>query len=699
MDGLTVFLEILKNMKENSSLSGWSQLDSVVNPTAAKVKKTPVSSVQLDKWNELPLEQRRAGFIVAFANCKKENKENDFLKHLQIDPNSTDADLIFKYHSLFPFNGANVEQDDVEIEKQFLFQFEQSLFAKFYRNSQVFGWSDTMIEYQNNKYNVKDLAMVKYVTSQYDLCNDTNALTYKSMPDEADFDARLEKAIKGKNDTIVEFDDAQQGFAQYKIYQLPVDQYEEVGKNELLVNGKKQMEELLDKRLLSYANVHNPNYLVANSIFWKQCAPKWFNDIFDALDGNTLGILLLLDAERKKPSTEDSVFLTQFFNCFEHLDIKTLSVDDLVPFLKKFPPTAIKDLSKEEINREIALFEKFQDYGDKYKEPVRILQECVNDDTKTPDEITSAAKQLPFLSTSYFYLKNAPNPQKKKEEKEEKGEKEEKEEKDKTPNPSGSTSTSSEKITPQKIDAILLKFSQQKNTFNFEEQKVLFGKIQKLFSLFKFYALGLKKPTSKIATQHLNTTLPKLRKIMNLLMTNIEEKGNFKDIKSIYDTVYTIARNVVIPCNDLECTSELSIFESLIKTYEKTQSNYKDPGESQFSSTCMKDVDVAEEIISQMTTIQFQIDSNYQKETKIEFIRAINDCWRTAKSISSTCQDNKKLFEITDQISKSFTSCAISFLQSNYQQDKSEYEKLIQNEAQAMQSFTCVLQNDINLCA
>ena len=265
MDGLTQFAQLLLNKNAGQS-TNWTAFETAYKTSITTKQPAPqptLSDPQVSKWNKLSAEQRHAGFIVAFQNCKRMNKESEFLTGLLIDNTSTDAELIFKYHNVFPFDGKDVSLNDVEIEKDFLFNFNQDIFKQFYENSIVFGWSDTKIEYKSKFYDVQDLAMVKYVTSQYNSCNTTGALTYKSLKDDElhNFDNCIEAAIQLKNKTILDFDEALHGFAQYKLHQLPADRYEEVAEIENLDHDswKHDMLDEFQNHTLSWTTEMDPN--------------------------------------------------------------------------------------------------------------------------------------------------------------------------------------------------------------------------------------------------------------------------------------------------------------------------------------------------------------------------------------------------------------------------------------------------------
>ena len=282
--------------------------------------------------------------MVLCAKTSESNTLAALLANLKLDQSQlTDISAWLKFQKMFTFSGADVTLDDIEIEKEFFQGMSGLDVTSIITQSLKFEWSEPVIQDMSTgtNYNLSDLAMVKYVTSQYDLCNTEKALSYRSMTAEKlnAFNTCLLEAIRKKNPQITNAENAINGFAAFKLSQLPANEYEEIGKLELsthsvLNEDNEACDKLFEKRLLSFDDVDNDQYLVANPIFWNNVAEKWLGEKFHELNGESWGILMLYNTKSNNSPNLLEAFKKQFFNYFRATEFTDIDIDELEDFIR-----------------------------------------------------------------------------------------------------------------------------------------------------------------------------------------------------------------------------------------------------------------------------------------------------------------------------------------------------------------------------
>ena len=711
MDGLTLFLEIVAQSRKTGFPTKWPQLNTALKLKTTKVK-TPAPP-ELSAWNALDPSETYAGFMVLCAkkilsdNEKQTETFEALLAHLKLDESQlSNISEWLKFQQMFTFSGADVTRDDIEIEKNFFKNIFHIDITHIFNKMSTFEWRKSFGYDLGTgiNWNLSDLAMVKYVTSQYDLCDTEKALTYRSMTvDKLNaFDTCILEAISKKNPQIKNAENAIKGFAAYKLDQLPKTMYQQIGKLELSTHDVqtddgKLCENLFENRLLSYEDVANDQYLVGNPIFWDKVAKEWLSEKFNELNGESLGILMLYNMKSNDNSNSLEAFKKQILNCFRVTEFTNIDIEKFILLLEEFPPNKLTNnmtFSKDEMIAEIESFKSLdKNLDSSLTQNIETLLDCVKQDEQDANKKFNAGKNLPYLSTSILFIKQK--------------------EAVALQNPAGSESTSgtsssasgstsssasikAKKAVPKlttakEITDILTKISSKASGFTIESHNALLNKIYYLFETFRWYSLGIKNEPSKIVKMHAASTMSKLRILMNLIMANIENNEPLTVIKADCDNILKIAQAVFMKCDDDECTDAINRYDTDIKNYK--HSNTKDPGASQFMSKCITNFKMVNEKLSLILEIQNKVTLNYSKSLVLNFIKEIYSYWQVAQNMSDQCYDNKRLDKIIEKIAESFTSCAKSYVEKTFKSETETYKRCITEDLSDMQKFIHVLQN------
>lgn len=357
MDGLTHFLQILQEAQ--SKVTTWKALDEAVQKTSKSTIPTlpppqPPSPSE-SAWEQLPLETKRAGFLVAWQKTINEMKDSEFFKSLKISQPS-DAETILNYQKQFKFDGQNVLLEDIELEHTFAANFNDSIIDEIYNWSKKYEWKRPVSNSNGKEYNFENLAMVKYVTSLYDLCNVTNAETFLSMGNDANdsFQACLRQKIAVQGISI---DEICSCFAQYKFSTLKSGEYKRVAELELQevpFHGNEEISTRFKNGTLGFFQVTDRDYLVGNPVFWNIYSPQALQTAITNFSKDTdLGIVYLIGQSMIEQTQEAKVFKTALLNVVRKESYGDLDFEDLEKLAILNPATTNRLWTRKEMEFEV----------------------------------------------------------------------------------------------------------------------------------------------------------------------------------------------------------------------------------------------------------------------------------------------------------------------------------------------------------
>jgi len=355
----------------------------------------------------------KKGLFVALAQSQNDASRKKLLAQLNIP--LKDLQFLFEmldYQTELSFDGQSVTRKDIAIEIAYLkelYSDRSKIFDELQTQSQNLLWQPMYRAFDN-------LAVVKFVTGRYALCNLSNIKTLALMDsaEKATFSECLKQKLldnANPNDNIEEMmKESLVSFVNYCASNIKPNEIVQYAGTELKQNGKSEIEQNLKEWTLTHDQaMKEHDFLISTNRFWhqyslervKHSVQKFLKSNPDAAK-NGIAILIQNLNDQK---LEDQTLQAELHIYFVTKDETMFSISKLRELMQEFqgefPLNNINALKQKEIDWFVGL-KAIGDDHDARKDVLSILQGN-----------RQAAREYPYLTSSIMLLR-APEEEEKK---------------------------------------------------------------------------------------------------------------------------------------------------------------------------------------------------------------------------------------------------------------------------------------------